>query len=49
MKYLQKGTMENNSEEVGCGSAQDGFGKVGYVMDSGEALMSRVTVVGQWL
>lgn len=37
MKYIYKGTVENNSEEVGCGSAQEGLGMVDYVMDSGEA------------
>lgn len=36
VKYMYKGIVENNPEEVSCGSAQDGLGKVGYIMDSGE-------------
>lgn len=45
---MQKGTVDNNLEEAGWGSAQRGPGVANYVMDSGVSsrhVMSRVTVV----
>ena len=52
LNEVQKETVENNSEGVGWGSAQKGPGVAHYVMDRGVSLgllMSRVTVLGQWL